>query len=76
MDSEQFDNFVKSLAGGRSRRRVLQGVVAGALALLGRAGSTSARGGCGKVEDFCDAANPCCGQLLCANGTCHQEVRA
>ena len=68
MDPDRFDRIAKSLAAPGSRRRVLGGLLGGALGLLGR-GRAAADHGCRHPGAACTRGTQCCSRD-CRSGTC------
>src|SRR5690348_14714197 len=84
MDDRRFDAWTRSLASGLSRRKVLKGLIGGAV--LGGAAATGldevAAQGCPDGQFLCNDtccpnANNCCGgETCCPPGQCNQTVGA
>ena len=71
MDDQRFDELTRKLAAGTTRRRLLGGLLGGALALLGPLGRERAAAdhGCRHAGAACTRDRQCCSGD-CRNGTC------
>lgn len=67
VDSQTFDALARSLSAATSRRRVMIGLVAGALGVAGRERADART--CGDVGSVCD------GNALCCSGVCGSKDR-
>ena len=69
MDATKFDAVTRRLASGLSRREVLRGLMAGAIAAVGGAATLEgAAARCKRAGELCTRTRQCCrdkGKLLC-----------
>lgn len=75
MESIRFDDLTKTVAEATSRRRALQGLAAGAAALLGRLVAAPAAAqlnaaACVRPGKYCRGRNQCCGRAKCRRNRC------
>ena len=71
MDGRRFDAMGRWLATRDSRRVMLRGLAAGALAIgLGQLNPNTAAAGCKAIGHKCDKSGDCCAGLQCKQKKC------